>query len=351
MRVHFVSLPHTETTDEYCFCAYTGKQLRIGGMVLDAGHEAVLYGGTRNTGRFTEHVEIVTDTDREAWFGHLDWDRDVFSDWDPASECWQAMNSRAIDEIRLRIRPGDAIGIIAGRCQQAVTDAFPDHLALEWACGYEGIMPARTHICFESQSHRAYVYGKAGIDNGRFYDTVIPNAFDPDDLIFRADKDDYLLYLGRMTERKGMAIVAELASRHQVITAGQGDLRIPGAEHVGVVRGKVKADLLAGATAVLCPTLYIEPFGGVAVEAMLSGTPVISTDFGAFTETVAPGVSGFRCNTLAEFVAAADRAGQLDPHVVARWAQDRFTVDVCSELYGQWLTRVDGLHRDGWYEA
>ena len=46
------------------------------------------------------------------------------------------------------------------------------------------------------------------------------------------------------------------------------------------------AHVLGDCVAVLCLTSYLEPFGCVAVEAQLCGTPVISTDFGGMVETV-----------------------------------------------------------------
>lgn len=318
-------------------------------MLTGVGHQVVLYSGPACDADVAEHVVVVTDADRRRWFGDETYADRVFDRWDPADPCWTEMAQSTIAAIRERIATGDIVGLTMGLAQQLVADAFPDHVAAEMGVGYEGVLNT-THRCFESYSHMHYVYGRSGSDpDGRWFDTVIPNAFDPADYRFSTDKDDYLLYLGRMMSRKGLVVVAELAKHHRVLTAGQGDERVAGAEHLGVVTGADKADLLAGARAVLVPTIYLEPFGGVAVEAMLSGTAVITSPFGAFTETVSHGVSGFRCHTLAEFLDAARAVDGLDPKIVRDWAAARFTLDVVAPQYDRWLTRLGTLTGKGWY--
>lgn len=349
MRLHFVGLPHTETIKEYEWCAYTMKLMHMGQICKKIGYETILYGSANDEGDFDEVVEVVTEDNRQEWFGHIDWNVSVFGGWDPQDPWWLLQNYRTINEMKERVQPGDAICIIAGRCQQLIANAFPNNVILEWAIGYEGIL-SNTHHCFESEIWRHFIYGRNNINDGAFFDAVIPNSFDSKDFIFRENKDDYFLFLGRLTPRKGLAIVEEIAKNHKVITAGQGDVRVPGAEHVGVIRGKVKAELLAGAKALICPTVYIEPFGGVAAEAQLSGTPIITTDFGAFTETVKHGETGFRCRNLREFLEAADAVSDLDPKNVIKWAQSKFTLDAVAPQWKRWYDQIDTLHRDGWYE-
>ena len=50
----------------------------------------------------------------------------------------------------------------------------------------------------------------------------------------------------------------------------------------------------------------------------MAGTPAITTDFGAFPETVEHGKTGFRCRTLNEFVQAAKARIALDPQYIHR---------------------------------
>jgi glycosyltransferase involved in cell wall biosynthesis len=83
---------------------------------------------------------------------------------------------------------------------------------------------------------------------------------------------------------------------------------------------------------------------------MLSGVPVITSPFGAFSETVAQGVSGYRCSTLAEFHQAADAVDDLDPKQIRDWAADRYTIDVCARQYDRWLNRLATLYNRGWYQ-
>lgn len=316
-------------------------------MMHDLGHEVYLYGGTENEARCSHFVTVMPDKLREELFGHYDWDNMVFADWDPESPSWSLMNHAAIKAIKERASHGDFLCIISGICQSTIRRSLPNMRAVEWGIGYEGIIHDAFHV-FESMAWMHWIYGKYGISNGRFFDTVIPNSFDPEDYVFSKEKGDYLLYLGRLTSRKGMEVVHHLAQRHKLLTAGQGSVRIEGATHCGVVRGKEKAELLANAKAVVVPTFYIEPFGGVAVEAMMSGTPVLTTDFGAFTETVVHGQTGFRCSTLGEFIDAVGLLEKLDPCIIMQYAKKFATKEIAMQ-YEKYFKRLQLLDGNGWY--
>ena len=189
--------------------------------------------------------------------------------------------------------------------------------------------------------------------DGQFYDAVIPNFFEVEDFPAGSGAGDYFLFMSRMTPRKGYEIAFEATRRagEQLVVAGIGGDR-PAADHVfyaGLVHGQKKADMLGSAKAIFVPTLYVEPFGGVAVEAMLCGTPVICSDFGAFTETVEDGVDGFRCHTLAEFTSAIERVDDLDREGIRERARARFSTEVVGEQYHNYFNRLQGLWSDGFY--
>lgn len=349
MRLHIVSLPHTETTREYDWCAYTAKVRRFTTMMTWLGHETYLYAACNNEASCTEHVPVVFDVDRKRWFP--EWTHEqVWDGFDAERPWWTEMNQRAIDAIRERAQPGDVLGVIAGTCQQQIAEAFPDMFVVEWGVGYSGVFaPFRV---FESHAWRHHVAGLQHADDLRWYDAVIPNSFDINEFADAPrSSDGFLLYLGRMTPRKGMEVVQELANRgHDVVTAGQGEVRIEGARHLGLVRGIQKRELLATAKAVLVPTTYLEPFGGVAVEAMMSGTPVITTDWGAFTETVDHGFTGYRCRTLGEFTRAVELVDRLDRREIQQNARLRFSTDVVAHQYQAYLDRLRELEDPaGWY--
>jgi glycosyltransferase involved in cell wall biosynthesis len=107
---------------------------------------------------------------------------------------------------------------------------------------------------------------------------------------------------------------------------------------------------MGGAIATFTPTLYVEPFGTVAIEAMACGSPVISTDWGAFTETVIDGVTGFRCHTLQEFVDAAENVKTLDRKAISEYAKERYGLDTVALMYDKYFNRLLSLWGAGWYE-
>lgn len=317
-------------------------------MMSSLGHKVFLYAGEENDAKVSELITVVTKEDLKRWFGDTNWETTVFSDWGSASPCWQEMNRKVISGIAERQKPGDIICNIAGLCQADVSKAFPNLRAAEWGIGYEGIVKDGFHV-FESYAWMHHVYGIYGIREGRFFDTVIPNSYEDDEFIYREKKQDYFLFMARATRLKGLPVIEELAKRgHRIIAAGQVDPQIKGVEYVGILRGEKKAEYLANAKALLSPTMYIEPFGGVTVEAMLSGTPVITTDFGAYTETVQHNVTGFRCSVLAEFLEAAKTIEYLSPSIIRAYAE-RFLTSNVKYQYQAYFNRLALLGREGWY--
>lgn len=347
LRVHLPGLVHRDCNANWEPDAYVGKTWRLARMLTESGHEVFVYGGPHTDTAATD-ITVISAADRRRWFGNETWEETVFNEFDPTSAPWLTMNGHTIAAIAERIEPHDIIFLTMGTAQAAIQQAFPNHVVAECGVGYEGVLN-NTPRCFESEAWRHWTYGRTGLTDGRYFDCVIPNSYDPADYLLADGTGTYLLFMGRLTARKGLEVVAELAKDHKVITAGQGD-PLPGVEHVGVVRGAMKAALIAGARAVLCPTTYIEPFGGVAVEAMLSGVPVITSPFGAFSETVADGISGYRCHTLDQFRRAVDAVDDLDPKAVQEWAQDRFTLGAVAPQYDRWLHRLATLYDQGWYQ-
>lgn len=348
LRLHIPAFPHTDLTEDSSFCAYSQKIRKFARMMSAIGYEIITYGTERTDANNVEHVVVVTDADRAEWFAGYDPETDVWNGFDVNAVHWQTMNARVIDAIRERQQPGDMLGVIAGLCQKQVADAFPEMPCVEHGIGYAGVFAE--HRVFESYAWMHYLAAREPSDDIRFFDAVIPNYFSGDDFVPLDVPGEYLLYMGRMTPRKGLAVVEEIAKRTDlpVLTAGQGSERVPGCDHLGVLRGEAKAIVLANATALLAPTTYLEPFGGVAVEAMLSATPAITTDYGGFTDTVVNGVSGYRCRTLAEFMLAVDACADIDRGGV-RAHGERFLMGNIAPQFDDYFRRVATRWGEGWY--
>lgn len=329
-------------------CAYTQKIGRLSQMLVSRGHQVFLYGGERNDFACTEHIPAITAATRRRWFGEETWRDKVFDRWETNDPCWSEFNAIVAGRIVERAETGDLLAIPIGVSHRGIAEIVSGLTCFESGVGYEGTF-ARYRV-YESYAWMHWLWGKQGITDGRFFDAVIPNAFDPADFYFQEQKDDYLLFLGRHIDRKGTSVVAEIAKHHRVLSAGQGD-PIPGVEHLGIVAGGNKAELIAGARALLAPTIYIEPFGGVAVEAQLCGTPVITTPWGAFTETVEHGVTGFHCNHLGDFLEAVDHVGKLNPHHIRERAEARYGVDAVADQYDSYLRLLATLQNNGWFET
>lgn len=355
MRLHFIALPHTQVSSEFCGCAYTSKALKFCKM-LGNDYDIHLYApeGPKVTGA-TLHP-CLTNDERTKIFGKDDPCR--LPDW-PTDEQTALFNQRVISE--LKPEPHDLILLSGGWTHRVIAQAFPN-INCEPGVGYEGIY---SNFCaFESWAWMHHVYAKKGINDGRFFDAVIPNYFDPEDFpLLNPGKGEYLLFLGRVVQRKGVHIASEIAKACglPLRVAGAGgkqigkdivapEIIVKDAEYIGPVNVKERAELLAGAKALLVPTTYVEPFGGVAVEAMMGGTPVITTNWGAFTETVEQGISGFRFSTLSEAKTAVFNCSKLSAEKIREYALSKYSLSAVKPMFDTWFSRLQTLWGKGWYE-
>lgn len=110
----------------------------------------------------------------------------------------------------------------------------------------------------------------------------------------------------------------------------------------GMADGEIKQTLFADARALLFPIRWPEPFGLVVIESLLSGTPVITTRFGAMPELVSPEV-GYICESDEDYAAALEGCGDISPQLCRDYAIEHFSMDRCVEGYlGLYRRIADG---------
>lgn len=349
MRFHVLGMAHTNTTKDFSSCAYTQKVRLFCQMMMSKGHEVYLYAGEENDAPCTEHIVCITEKERLAALGGKHY---LEAEHSTQAPHWIAFNGRACGALGSRAQQGDFLCVIFGFAQKPVADAFPILKAVEYGVGYHHTFA--DHRVFESYAWMHTVYGAQGGSDrdGVFFDGVIHGYLDPTQFPLGKHKGNYLLYLGRIIDRKGVNLCAEIAkaSGKHLIVAGTGGPPPAGCEYRKDVGPAERAKLLGGATAVLAPTLYIEPFGNVAIEAMATGAPVITTDWGAFTETVVDGETGFRCRTMQEFVDAVTTAPRLDPKAIRAYAVSKFGIKKKADEYDRYFKRLSTLWGDGFYQ-
>jgi glycosyltransferase involved in cell wall biosynthesis len=198
-----------------------------------------------------------------------------------------------------------------------------------------GAVDHRVHLVAISRAQEALV---AGVDWRR----VVYNAVDPADytpITKPEEKDNYVFQLARISPTKGQHIAIEVARRIGVPLVLAGKVDADSCEyfekevkpHLGNgvtwhenIEGEEKQRLLARARAMLFPIQWEEPFGIAMVEAMVSGTPVLSMARGAANEIVEPGVTGWLARDADGLVDAYGQIGEIDLEKCVTRASERF---------------------------
>lgn len=356
-RFHLLALPNVQTTTAYSLCGFCTATINFAKLLKSLGHYVILYGSEENEAPCDEFVTVISKEEQETLLkntvnseGRLDPTPYQYAYIEAWSPLFQLANARIIGEIAKRKQPRDFICSIGGASQKPVADAHRDLMFVEYSIGYLGSFSE--YRVFESHAWRHVTYGAQQVPNGKFFDDVIPCFYDETLFPFRKEKEDFALYVGRLTPRKGIEIACKAASLAgvplKVIGHGDRSLVTHGAEYLGELNDAERNEWMSRARAVFTPTLYVEPFCQVAVEAQLCGTPVLTTNWGGFTETVKEGETGFRCNYLGEFVRALEKAKFLDHEGIRFRAIHKYSISRVKEQYQRYFDRLALLWDDGW---
>lgn len=257
---------------------------------------------------------------------------------------------RTHDELVRRYRPDDMILCFYGTDQQEAVAGIDDAFVVEPSIGYRPECVFAPYRVFTSYAQMHYFYGQRGLLlSPSWNDAVIPNAFTPEEFEYTDNKDDYFLYLGRISADKGIHLAIQMTeyTGQRLIIAGPGNLStlnytsVP--KHVtmhGYANVEQRRALLSRARALIAPTYYVEPFGNMVVEALMSGTPVITTDWGGFIDTNVDGLTGFRCRNFKSFVDAVQNINNIDPQDCRDWAVENFNETLVHQKFDQYFTNL-----------
>ena len=188
------------------------------------------------------------------------------------------------------------------------------------------------------------------------YVATVYNGINLETFPFCEQKEDFLLFSGRIAPEKGTAEAVQIAKKAGI------PLRIAGmiepqyqdyfdqhikphlddrnVQYVGLLSQKELAPLYQQARGVLCPILWSEPFGLVGIEAQACGTAMLGSRHGAFPELIVEGQSGFLFDSVDEAVEKVKRLDEIDPKNCRANVEARFSADVMAAGYERVYRKV-----------
>lgn len=170
------------------------------------------------------------------------------------------------------------------------------------------------------------------------YLKTVYNGIDTSGFVFNERPEGYLLFFGRIHPHKGTAEAIQIAieSGRKLLIAGiiqdqeyfnervapflNADI-----EFLGAAGPEQRNEVLRGASALLHPISFEEPFGLSVAEAMLCGTPVIAYQRGSMPELIKHGKTGFLVKDVEEAIAAVGQLETIDRDACREWAISRFS--------------------------
>jgi len=364
--LHLLGLGHTITREDFSHCAFTMKTRKMAKMMGAMGYEVLHYGVEGpdvEQYKNVKHIDVVDNNTWQAEYGDFEKEKYQFK-YDTYGTSWRVFQNNAKDKLGLYYKSGDLILSSFGHPHAFAMEFGP---VIEMGIGYSHRACFAPYRVYESYAWMNECRAREDSGNPKAYHVVIPNYFDLKEFAWESsDKKSYFAFLGRMNVDKGIETACLVAEDLGIPLKAAGQLGGPDDkfvkklkdqykmfEHIGTVGIKERSDFLKGSIATFVPTHYPEPFGGVAVESMLCGTPVITSDWGAFPETVIDGVTGYRCRTLKDYIDAGKNI--IKKRELVSWPcrehGEKYSLENIGLKYDKYFKDVQRvIMGEGWYE-
>ncbi len=180
------------------------------------------------------------------------------------------------------------------------------------------------------------------------YIGTVYNGLDMKEYPFSATGEGYLLFVGRITEEKGVgeAIKVALKLKLPLIIAAKLEKK----DHyyykkhvkpylsnsirwIGEVTETQRNKLMSRALCFLHPITWMEPFGLTLIEAMACGCPVIALNQGSTPEIVINGITGYAANDIYEMVRAVKKVNLINRKYCRQYALNNFSSQQMTSNY------------------
>lgn len=379
MVIYLPAMPHTIPNREYNACAYTSKYMNFVEGMAARGHDLICLGV--EGAELPENVEYIDVIPKELFdkeFNHEDRNNCYEVSQEDNAKYIYTFNLAVAAEIRKRIRDKEFVMYFYPVVHQGIANQISDLnvFNIEGSIGYHSVWaPHRVFESYHLQSFQTAVWDtnyrnwkhENNITDKNEHtfvrpndcipyteplmtDTVIGCFLKPEQFKFSDKKEDYHLYLGRLMYNKGIAwaIKATQELGKKLIIAGQGDLTNwvlkpmgldklpPHVEFFGHANIEQRMHLMSNAECGWVCSFYNEPFGHVIMEYGLSGTPVITTDWGSFPHIVRHGDNGLRSRIYDHALVNARNIKEIDSHVCHNWASN-YTIEERMPQYEEYL--------------
>lgn len=292
------------------------------------------------------------------------------------AKAYAMANAGELDVVHIYTNEEDTALPFAQLCNKPVV--FTHHDPFNFLVKYKNVFPKYAHLNWISMS-LAQRQGMPQDTNwvGNIYHGVTDPALKPT----LRPTEDYLAYLGRIIEPKGVHLAIAAIKQYNTANPHQPlKLKLAGKHYAGHKKDNYwtarilpeldgttieyvdfidntakKAKFLGNAKALVLPSLFAEPFGMVSIEALACGTPVIGLDSGAIPEVIRDGTTGKvvakvldtngkvdEPRTISALAQAFENIGAIDRHACRKAYDTQFTAE---RMCQQHLTVYEQLTR------